>query len=129
MTTKTRIISFTNLIAWQEGHRLVLFIYEVTKQFPKEELFGLGSQMRRAVVSITSSIAESFSHKTTKEKIQFYKTSIGSLLELQNQIIISRDLGLISEKMYKTIYAQTIMVQKIMHGLANKVPDDQCAKY
>jgi len=79
-----KIKSFTDLISWQEGHKLVLLIYAITKKFPKEELFGLVSQIRRCAISITSNIAEGFSRKSKKEKINFYHISLDSLTELQN---------------------------------------------
>ncbi|MDD5626597.1 MAG: four helix bundle protein [Patescibacteria group bacterium] len=79
-----KIKSFTDLDAWKEGHKLVLMVYEITKKFPKEEMFGLVSQMRRCVVSITSNIAEGFSRQTYKDKICFYSRAQGSVTELQN---------------------------------------------
>ena len=77
--TYKQIKEFTDLIVWQKGHKLVLTVYLVTKKFPREELFGLSSQMRRAGVSITSNIAEGFGRKGFKEKIQFYYLAKGSL--------------------------------------------------
>lgn len=74
---KEKIKSFTQLIVWQESHQLVLLIYEITKLFPKDELFGLISQMRRSAVSITSNIAEGFSRQSFKEKVQFYSIALG----------------------------------------------------
>ena len=67
-----KIQSFCDLNAWKEGHGLVLEIYNITKFFPKEELYGITSQMRRCVVSITSNIAEGFKKRTLKDKINFY---------------------------------------------------------
>ena len=87
----TKIKSFTDLYAWQEGHKLVIMVYKVTKSFPKEEVFGMVSQMRRCVISITSNIAEGFSRNTTKDKVQFYCIAHGSLTELQNQLLAARD--------------------------------------
>lgn len=93
-----KITSFTKLNAWKEGHTLVLIIYRTTKIFPKEEFFGLINQMRRCSVSITSNIAEGFSRNSWKEKLQFYSMVLGSLTELQNQLIIARDVGYIKQR-------------------------------
>ena len=114
---KTKIKSFTDLYAWQEGHKLVLMIYKTTSQFPKEEMFGLISQMRRAAVSMTSNISEGFSRNTIKDKCQFYSMSHGSLTELQNQLVISRDLTYLSKEEFSKIASQTIVVHKLITGL------------
>ena len=87
MNNGNKIKSFTDLNAWKEGHKLVLMIYGITKQFPKEEIFGLTSQIRRCVVSITLNIAEGFSRQSYKEKVRFYSISLGSITELQNQLL------------------------------------------
>ncbi len=86
-----KIKSFTDLIAWKKGHRLVIYIYKVTNNFPQKEIFALTNQMCRSAISITNNIAEGFSRKGDKEKIQFYYMSLGSLTELQNQLLIARD--------------------------------------
>lgn len=112
-----KIRSFTDLIAWQEGHKLVLAVYKITEDFPKKEIFGLTNQMRRASVSITSNIAEGFSRKTAKEKIQFYSISIGSLTELQNQFVIARDIKYLLKDDFKKIAEQTVLVHKLICGL------------
>lgn len=93
----SKIKSFTDLNTWKEAHKLVLLIYKITKQFPHEEQFGLTNQIRRAVVSITSNIAEGFSRSSYKEKSQFYSISLGSLTEVQNQLLIARDLKYITQ--------------------------------
>jgi len=112
-----KIKSFTDLNAWKEGHKLVLAVYKETSTFPDNEKFGLVSQMRRCVVSITSNVAEGFSRKNGKEKIQFYHISLGSITELQNQLLISRDLSFINKDAFQRIAAQTVKVQKITNGL------------
>ena len=109
--------NFTDLDAWQEGHRLVLGIYDITRDFPKEELFGLVSQMRRCAVSITSNIAEGFGRQSFKEKVQFYAISRGSVAELQNQLIIAKDVKLINEQKFENNFDQSIKVHKIINGL------------
>ncbi len=112
-----KIRSFTDLNSWKEGHILVIDIYRATKDFPKEELFGLVSQMRRCSVSITSNIAEGFSRKSFSEKIRFYYISQGSNTELQNQLIISKDIGYINKDKFNKLFQQTIVVQKLINGL------------
>lgn len=117
MNNENKIHSFTDLNAWKEGHKLVLMIYETTKLFPKEEIFALINQMRRCVVSITSNIAEGFSRQSYKEKIQFYSIALGSVTELQNQLLISRDIGYINKKQFQDIAEQSVKVHKIINGL------------
>jgi four helix bundle protein len=112
-----KIKSFTDLIAWKEGHKLVLRIYKETKKFPKEEIFGLVSQMRRCVVSVTSNIAEGFSRRSVKDKYQFYCIAYGSLTELQNQLVIARDLNFIDKQAFNEVAKQTIIVAKLINGL------------
>ena len=115
-----KIQYFTDLDAWKEAHILVLIIYKITKGFPREEIFGLTSQMRRCVVSITSNIAEGFSRQSYKEKMQFYSIALGSTTELQNQLLIAKDVRYISEKDFNEIFNQSIKVHKIINGLIKK---------
>jgi four helix bundle protein len=114
---RSKIQTFTDLKAWQEGHRLVLLIYNITREFPSAEQFGLVSQMRRAVVSITSNIAEGFARETYADKIRFYSMSHGSLAEIQNQLVIARDVGFIKENIFSECAGQAIVTQKILSGL------------
>jgi four helix bundle protein len=117
---KKKIVKFTDLDAWQEAHKLVLVIYEITREFPKEELSGLSIQMRRVGTSITSNIAEGFSRGFLKEKIQFYSIAQGSVTELQNQLLIARDVGYIAKEKFEKIITQTVKVHKIINGLIKK---------
>jgi len=112
-----KIYSFKDLEAWKEGHKLVLNVYKITKKFPKEERFGIIDQMRRAAVSITSNIVEGFTRQSYKEKLQFYYMSKGSLVELYNQIIISKDIGYIINKDFTQIENQVNIVGKLLTGL------------
>ena len=106
--------------AWKEAHKLVLLIYKLTKNFPKEEQFGLISQIRRAVISITSNIAEGFSRSSYKEKSQFYSMALGSLTEVQNQLIISKDLNYITTEEFLELEEKTVTVNKLLNGLIKK---------
>jgi four helix bundle protein len=112
-----KIKSFTDLVAWKEGHKLVLLVYKVTETFPSHQTFSLVSQLQRAVVSITSNVAEGFSRKTKKEKMQFYYMALGSLTELQNQLLIAKDLGYITKEVFQELAAQTVVVSKLLNGL------------
>jgi four helix bundle protein len=112
-----KIQSFTDLKAWQEGHKLVLRIYRVTRNFPDDEKFGLTSQMRRCAVSITSNIAEGFSKRSNKDKSRFYNTSQGSITELQNQLIVARDVEYLASKDFDWLAEQSVYVHKLVTGL------------
>ncbi len=116
-----KITSFTDLSAWKEGHKLVLLVYCVVKDFPKEEKFGLSSQITRAVVSITSNIAEGFARWSKKEKRQFYYMAKGSLVEVENQLLIARDINYIDAKTFEKIANQAVVVDKLISGLIKSV--------
>ncbi|HEY4483493.1 MAG TPA: four helix bundle protein [Candidatus Paceibacterota bacterium] len=115
-----QIKTFTDLDAWKIGHEIVLETYKVTKTFPKDELFALTSQMRRCVVSITSNIAEGFSRQSYKEKLQFYSISQGSVTELQNQVLIARDIGYLDNEIHDKLANKLVTLQKILNGLIKK---------
>ena len=112
-----KIKSFTDLIAWKKGHQLVISVYKITNNFPQKEIFALTNQMCRCAISITSNIAEGFSRKGTKEKIQFYHMSLGSLTELQNQLLIARDIDYLPKEEFAKLAEQTIEVSKLINGL------------
>lgn len=116
-----KIFKFTDLIVWQKSHKLVLDIYNITINFPKEELFVLVSQLRRAAISITSNIAEGFGRKSNKEKVQFYFVSLGSIYEVENQIIIARDLGYLEKEIFNKTIELLIEVQKMLYSLIKKI--------
>ncbi|MGB1041640.1 MAG: four helix bundle protein [Flavobacteriales bacterium] len=85
--------SFEKLIVWQKAHSIVLKIYKMTQQFPKEEIYGLTSQIRRASVSISANIAEGFGRRGAKDKLRFYNISKASLNEVRYFLILSKDLN------------------------------------
>ncbi len=114
---KPKIRQFTDLIAWCEGHKLVLSIYKITQSFPAVEQYGLTNQIRRAAVSVTSNIAEGFSRNTYKDKKQFYAIALGSLTEIQNQLHIASDIKYIQKLDYDLLADQSIVVHKLINGL------------
>lgn len=117
MNQGEKIKSFTQLNAWKLGHQLVLTIYNLVKSFPKEETYALSDQMRRCAISITSNIAEGFSRKSYKEKIQFYSIALGSTTELQNQLLVARDVGYLDNQLFHQIAEQSVDVNKLINGL------------
>ena len=88
---------FEDLVVWQKSHALVLRVYKVTRAFPKDELFGITSQMRRAAVSVSANIAEAFSKKGKADKARILNISQASLEELRYYFILSRDLGYLAK--------------------------------
>lgn len=112
-----KIKSFTDLDAWKKSHLLTISVYKLTKKFPKDETFGLISQMRRCSVSIVSNIAEGFTRPSKKEKMQFYSTAQASTTELQSQLLISRDVSYITNEQFQEIAARTVEVHMLINGL------------
>jgi len=108
---------FTDLIVWQESHKLVIQIYKCTKSFPKSEMFGLTNQMQRASISVTSNIAEGFGRWSARDKTHFYHQARGSLLELQSQIFIAQDLKYLDEKISSELLEKVEKTNIILLGL------------
>ena len=114
---KTKIQNFTDLEAWKVAHKLVIGIYKLTQKYPHGEQFGIVNQMRRAAVSITSNIAEGFSRMSLKEKAQFYAIAKGSLTEIENQLIISRDIRYMSAEDFERIESEVRQTNRLITGL------------
>jgi four helix bundle protein len=112
-----KLETFHDLKVWQKGHDLVINIYEITKNFPKEEQFGLTNQIRRASVSITSNITEGFGRRSPKDKTHFYIMASGSLNEVRNQILISKDINYLSKKDWEMLDEKIITVSKMLNSL------------
>jgi len=96
--------SFEQIVAWQKAHAFTVLVYQITKSFPKDELFGLTSQFRRAAVSIEANIAEGYKRLGKADKLHFLNISEGSLAECRNYIILSRDLDYITDHQYGQLY-------------------------
>ena len=109
------------LDVWKESIELATEIYRITEQFPKTEIYGLTSQMRRAVVSIPSNIAEGAARVSPKEFAQFLKVAGGSLGELDTQIEISRNLNYISDETKQDLDSRIGSISRKLAGLINKV--------
>jgi four helix bundle protein len=112
-----KIKEFSDLLVWQKSRDLCLKIYETTANFPKEEIFGLTSQIKRAVISISSNIAEGFSRRNKKEKAQFYYIALGSLSEIKSQLLIAKDLEFLTLNDYLSISSLCIETSKLITSL------------
>lgn len=108
--------TFKDIIAWQKGYELTLLIYKLTTHFPKEELFGLTSQLKRACVSYISNIAEGFGRQGLKEAIHFYKMSRGSLEEVRCQLLLSMDLNYCTPAQYEKLEKLCETCSKTLNG-------------
>ncbi len=115
------IQSYKDLVVWQKSISLVEEIYNLTGQFPKEEIFGLMSQMRRAAVSISSNIAEGRTRSYKKEFVQFLLTAYGSGAELETQILISKRLQKTKNLDYKKVDSILVEVMKMLNTLIYKL--------
>jgi four helix bundle protein len=112
-----KTFSFEKLIAWQKVRELASEIYKITKLFPKDEVFGLTSQMRRCAVSIASNLAEGSGRNSMKDKARFTEIAFGSALELLNQLILSFDFKYFEEQKYIEIREKITEVTVLINGL------------
>jgi four helix bundle protein len=110
--------SYRDLIAYQKAYQLSLNIYKCTKSFPKEELFGIVSQMRRSAVSIPCNISEGYCRNHRKEYLQFLNIAIGSCGELETLLSLSKDLAYLSRNEFEILYEAREEVSKLLWKLA-----------
>jgi len=120
-----KIKNFYDLDAWKKTHKFALDIYRITKGFPKEELYGITSQLRRAASSITANIAEGFSRYHYNDKIRFYHNARGSVSETQNFILLAKDLSLLIEKDFKYLFSLSEEVSKLINGLIRSIENQK----
>ena len=111
--------SFQRLTVWQEAKKLVVDVYHLLDSFPKFENYALCDQIRRAIVSVPSNIAEGSGRKSLKEQIRFLEISYGSLMETFNQLLIAIDLGYITYDSVEAIKSNIDSVAKMINGLSN----------
>jgi four helix bundle protein len=109
--------SHRDLVAWQKSMDLVFQVYQSTRTFPKEETYGLVSQLRRAAVSVPSNIAEGHARQSTGEFKQFLGHALGSLMEIDTQILIAQRLGYLDPKLSTDLCGRTVEVGKLLSGL------------
>lgn len=117
----THIQSYKDLLIWQKGIDLVKSIYLLCKELPKEEVYGLQSQMKRAAILVPSNIAEGYGRNYTQNDNQFLRMARGSLLELETQLIISKELKLIGCKLYQKVQGLIIEENKMLNAFIKSI--------
>ena len=115
---------FRNLKVWDRAHRLTLDVYKISKSFPREEMYGLTSQMRRASVSIGSNIAEGTCRKGDVEFARFLQMAAGSASEVEYQLLLARDLKLLEAIDYKRLSDEAVEVKRMLAALMQKLRAD-----
>ncbi len=113
--------NFRNLSVWRKSHELTLAVYTSTSVFPKEEMYGLTSQMRRSASSVPSNIAEGCGRVTQSQFAHFLNIALGSASELEYQILLSRDLGFLSDQIFTEQTNQVVEVKRMLTSLHQKV--------
>ncbi|MBT4722442.1 four helix bundle protein [Candidatus Falkowbacteria bacterium] len=113
-----QVNSYKDIVAWQHAHKLVLLTYKLTQTLPDTEKFNLISQMRRAVVSVTSNIVEGHARATVKDSLHFYNMALASLTELRYQYLICKDLDFLDEITYESIRKKCRHVGSLIYNWA-----------
>ncbi|MBE0516899.1 MAG: four helix bundle protein [Methanophagales archaeon] len=113
--------SYQDLEVWKKAMELVTDIYKVTQTFPKEELYSMTNQLRRASVSVPANIAEGWGRGTTKEYMQFLRIARGSLLEVETLMTISRNLGYVNAQIQEPILQKILEISKMVNALINSL--------
>jgi len=113
--------SYRNLLVWQKSMKFVQEVYAASGTFPREEMYGLTSQVRRAAVSIPSNIAEGHGRRSQREFSQFLRISRGSVMEVETQLQIAASLGFISETRSYHLLKQSEELGKMLDGLSSSI--------
>jgi four helix bundle protein len=116
---KQKLESFKDLQVWQKAYSLVVAIYKATGSFPGSETYGLVAQMRRAAVSVPCNIAEGYRRNSRKEYLQFLAVAYGSTAELETQLLLARDLGLLGSESFSALDRLVSDVSKLLSRLIN----------
>lgn len=115
---------FRKLSVWEKSHKLVLTIYKSTSSFPKEELYGLVTQMRRSASSIPTNIAEGCGRNTQPQFANFLNVAFGSTSELEYQVILAKDLAFINDETFNTLSKNVTEIKRMLWSLLQKVNTD-----
>lgn len=112
---------FKNLKVWAKSHELTLAIYQTTRKFPKDEIYGLTSQIRRASASIGANIAEGCGRRSDPEMKRFVQIARGSASELEYHLLLARDLHFLASEEFNNLEARALEVQRMLASLAHRL--------
>lgn len=118
---KQKVRNYRDLVVWQKGIDLVKDVYQLTKQFPNHERYALANQLQRAAVSVPSNIAEGQARQHTKEFRQFLYISLGSLAEVDTQIVVAQELTYITAEEAHSLFQKITPLKKMLHSLINRL--------
>lgn len=121
----TQIQSYKDLLIWQKGIALVKSVYVLCDTLPKEEVYGLQSQMKRPAISVPSNIAEGYGRNYSQNYIQFLRIARGSLLELETQLIISRELKLIGKELFQKVQSLITEENKMLNAFIKSISKEK----
>ena len=123
-----QIKRYKDLLVWQKSMNLVTLVYEKSRSFPKEDAYGLTSQIRRCAVSVPSNIAEGYGRRTSGDYIRFLRMASGSLYELQTQMEIAKNLCYLPESEFQKMEANSIELEKMLSSMISKLLNaaDKC---
>lgn len=122
---RSEVRNFFDLTAWQKGRELVKIVYDATRLMPREEMYGLTAQVRRAAVSVPSNIAEGYGRGSTKDYLHFLRTARGSAYEVQTQLILIEDLGMLQHDVAANVIAASQRCSQVIAGLIRSVEKSQ----
>lgn len=126
---KKQIRSYRDLIAWQKAMALGRRVYGATKLFPKDELYGLCQQLRKAAVSVPSNIAEGYGRGSRRDYVNFLRTARASLYEVETQALLAEDLGHLTNKQAESLLADADECSRILNGLIGSLTRKKETKY
>lgn len=122
MDNKVSAKNYRELIVWQEGIKLAKFVYKLTEKFPRQETYALADQVRRAVVSVPSNIAEGQARKAPGDFRRFLHIALGSLAEVDTQLILAQEFGYLNKEDTKMLDDQIQRLRKKIYALINSLP-------
>jgi four helix bundle protein len=116
-----KVKTYRDLLVWQKAMQLVTQIYSITNNLPREELYGLVSQIRRSAISIPSNIAEGYGRNSRNDYLRFLQISMGSIFELQTQLEICLNLNYLPENNHSEMYEQSREIERMLSSLVRKL--------